>query len=276
MSTFTTGDLQIAYLDSGDGFPVIFQHGLGNNKERVHPLLAGLPGLRVISFDCPSHGASSPAKPGEDTFARYGDVFFALLDHLGIERAVFGGVSMGAALSLHCALRSPERCAALMMIRPAWCNAPMPRERQDIFRALAGFLQHEDGRAAYLDSDVYRFLALKHQATADSFLPFFDHPGADKAAGKLLSLPADTPNQGADCLEELHNVPALVLGCAGDYIHPLEVAQEMAICLPNARFYQLPSSLDDRESSNAELRSRVRDFLADVQQGRPSGISGVE
>lgn len=270
MSVFTASGLHIAYLDSGSGFPVIFQHGLGNDKERVHPLLAGLPGLRVISFDCPSHGASSPSLPVEDSFSRYGDVLFALLNHLDIQRAVLGGVSMGAALSLHCALRSPERCAALLLVRPAWCNEPMPQERQDAFRQLAGFLQREHGRTAYQDSELYRFLASRQQAAADSFLPFFDRADAAETAGKFVSLPQDASNQGTDCLKKLSEVPALVLGCDNDYFHPLEVARKMASCLSKAFFYEIPSSSDARQSYEAELRTHVQSFLSDIREGSSS------
>lgn len=260
MSEFCCQGRRVAYLDSGKGTPFIFQHGLGNCKEQVYPLLEGLPGYRLIAFDCPSHGRSAPAA-GADSFSLYGDVLFALMDHLGIEKAVFGGISMGSALSLHAALRCRARCLALVMIRPAWLNAPMPEERQRVYRAFYPYLSMPDGLKRYQNSQLYQALSACQPSAADSFCPFFAYPHAAETGGKFITIPADAPNLGTDCLKALAGLPTLVMGCDQDYFHPLPVAAAMARCIPGAAFFELTSKQVSVEKYQRELRQRTADFL---------------
>ena len=44
------------YLDSGEGYPFIFQHGLGADATQAQTLMSGLENFRTISLDCPGHG----------------------------------------------------------------------------------------------------------------------------------------------------------------------------------------------------------------------------
>src|SRR5690348_15060255 len=67
-------------------------------------------GVRLIAFDARAHGETQPlGDPKKISLASYADDLVALLDHLRIDRAVVGGISMGAALALNAALRYPDR-----------------------------------------------------------------------------------------------------------------------------------------------------------------------
>ena len=50
----------------------------------------------------------------------------ALLDHLDIDAAVLGGISLGAAISMRLAASTPWRIKALILARPAWVDEPAP------------------------------------------------------------------------------------------------------------------------------------------------------
>jgi pimeloyl-ACP methyl ester carboxylesterase len=99
---FTAGPVELAYLDEGEGDPIVLVHGFASNKEVnwVYPgWVATLTraGRRTIALDNRGHGASTklydPALYHSELMA---DDIRALLDHLGLARADVMGYSMGA------------------------------------------------------------------------------------------------------------------------------------------------------------------------------------
>ena len=115
MPRFQHGSVEIAFLDEGEGEPVVLVHGFASNRQVnwVQPgWIATLKraGRRAIALDNRGHGQSSklydPAAYHTDTMA---DDVRALLDHLGIARADTMGYSMGARICAFLGLKAPER-----------------------------------------------------------------------------------------------------------------------------------------------------------------------
>jgi pimeloyl-ACP methyl ester carboxylesterase len=115
MQRFHNGDVELAFLDEGEGEPIVLVHGFASNAavNWVHPSWVTTltrAGRRVIAFDNRGHGQSTklydPAAYHSATMAS--DVR-ALLDHLGIARADVMGYSMGARITAFLALDHPER-----------------------------------------------------------------------------------------------------------------------------------------------------------------------
>src|SRR3954467_9055585 len=104
------------YSDSGgSATPFIFQHGLGADLTQPVALVKADKRFRVISFDFRAHGNTHPVGPVEKIgIAAFADDVRAILDNLKIQRAIIGGISMGAAVSLNFALRFPERVIGLV------------------------------------------------------------------------------------------------------------------------------------------------------------------
>ena len=100
----------------GDGAPVILAHGFLMDHEMFAPQVAALaPSHRVITWDERGFGLTEyDGKP----FSYWDSAAdcLGLLDHLGIERAVLGGMSQGGFLSLRAALTAPERVRALILL----------------------------------------------------------------------------------------------------------------------------------------------------------------
>jgi 3-oxoadipate enol-lactonase len=107
---------RIYFEDSGgEGPPVILAHGFLMDQEMFAPQVAALaPEFRVITWDERGFGRTEfDGKP----FSYYdsADDCMALLDHLGIDHAVVGGMSQGGFLSLRAALTNASRVTALLL-----------------------------------------------------------------------------------------------------------------------------------------------------------------
>ena len=75
-------------------------------------------GHRVVAYDARGHGRSSPAPTYG--YRELGGDLEAVMDALGIERAVLAGASMGAHTSLWMALQRPERVGGVVVITPSY------------------------------------------------------------------------------------------------------------------------------------------------------------
>jgi pimeloyl-ACP methyl ester carboxylesterase len=121
MPSFKHGDVEIAYLDQGEGEPVVLVHGFASNKEAnwVHPSWTGTltrAGYRVVALDNRGHGTSSKLyDPAAYDSAVMAEDVHALLDHLAFERADVMGYSMGARISAFLAIDRPQRVRSLIL-----------------------------------------------------------------------------------------------------------------------------------------------------------------
>ncbi len=108
---------RIRYEDSGgDGAPVILSHGFLMDHEMFAPQVDALGGeFRVITWD--ERGFGETGFDGQPfTYWDSASDCLALLDHLGVGEAVFGGMSQGGFLSMRAALLAPDRVRALVLI----------------------------------------------------------------------------------------------------------------------------------------------------------------
>src|SRR6476469_7562141 len=121
MPSFRNGKVEIAYLDEGEGEPIVLIHGFASTKE-VNWLLTSWfatltnAGRRAIALDNRGHGASSKLyDPADYHSATMAEDARALLDHLGIDRADIVGYSMGARIAAFLGLAHPRRIRSIVM-----------------------------------------------------------------------------------------------------------------------------------------------------------------
>src|ERR1700730_569024 len=108
---------------AGDGVDVVLLHGLTATRRYVVMGSRSLErsGHRVIAYDARGHGRSSPPlEPRSYGYEHLSAALHAVLDGLGVERAVLAGASMGAHTAVSLTLRSPEHVAALALITPSY------------------------------------------------------------------------------------------------------------------------------------------------------------
>jgi pimeloyl-ACP methyl ester carboxylesterase len=115
MPSFSNNGVEIAYLDEGEGEPIVLVHGFASTKEVnwVDPGWVALlrkSGRRVIALDNRGHGQSAKLYDPEQYLIGImaGDVR-ALMDHLGLARADIMGYSLGARITAYLAYSQPQR-----------------------------------------------------------------------------------------------------------------------------------------------------------------------
>lgn len=115
MPIVACGKFNIHYLEEGKGYPVVLIHGLAGDHTAWKPYLAALKdGYRVIAFDNPGSGKSSPV-PADVTMADLARATLALMDHLKIDAAHIVGRSMGGAVAQEMYFAQPNRIRTIAM-----------------------------------------------------------------------------------------------------------------------------------------------------------------
>jgi pimeloyl-ACP methyl ester carboxylesterase len=108
---------RICFEDTGgDGLPIVLSHGFLMDHEMFAPQVQALsPEFRVIAWD--ERGFGQTVFDGAPfTYWDSARDCLGLLDELGIDDAVLGGMSQGGFLSLRAALLAPARVRALVLI----------------------------------------------------------------------------------------------------------------------------------------------------------------
>jgi len=107
----------IHYEDTGGELaPIVLAHGLLMDGEMFAPQLeARGPKCRIITWDARCHGETETTND-PFTYWDLADDLLGLLDHLGIEKAVIGGMSQGGFSAMRFALQHPERVSALILL----------------------------------------------------------------------------------------------------------------------------------------------------------------
>jgi pimeloyl-ACP methyl ester carboxylesterase len=264
MPYFLRGGIRFHYQDVGVGPPLVLSHAIGRDIAQIQRYVGTPPRFRVVCWDARAHGLTDPVGPLEQlSFAAFADDLTALLDHLGIEKAIMGGISMGAATSMAVCSRWPSRVRAAILIRSAWLAEPFPASLRSI--ELIGRLLSQgpasQARKQFLESEEYRTLRRASAQAADQILSEFDHPSAVERAPRFVRITASAPIDDWQQLETC-NMPSLVVACANDPFHPLEVSRTWVRHLPNARLAMVSSPIENPDQHICQLRQTISEFLS--------------
>lgn len=116
LRTVVLDEIMVSYEDEGRGPPLVLVHGHPFNRSMWRPQLDHFSraGWRVIAPDLRGYGDSTviPGKTMMETFAR--DIQ-GLLDALGLDKVVLGGLSMGGQIVMEVHRLFPDRIRALVL-----------------------------------------------------------------------------------------------------------------------------------------------------------------
>jgi 3-oxoadipate enol-lactonase len=115
MKNFTNGGIHYQDLGDPQKLPIILLHGMTFNLTMWNPQIQVLKkNYRVIAYDMRGHGLSDIGD-GQYTYKMFANDLIDLMDHLGIEKAVLCGLSMGGALAIRTYEMYPDRIIALIL-----------------------------------------------------------------------------------------------------------------------------------------------------------------
>jgi pimeloyl-ACP methyl ester carboxylesterase len=160
---------ELAYVERGpeDGRPIFLLHGTPGSRMSRYPDTVEYDrrGLRVVTYDRPGYGKSTP-DVGRTVASAAADIG-AIADELGFDRFATFGVSGGAPHSLACAALLPDRVTrAAAMVTPAPYNSP----GLDFLDGMTDLNVKEFGAALEGEESLAEFLA-----------PFVDEARRDPA-----------------------------------------------------------------------------------------------
>jgi len=247
MPSFHNGSVEIAYLDEGEGDPIILVHGFASTKNVnwVYPAWTSTltkAGRRVIALDNRGHGDSAKLYDSEEYHIGImaGDAR-ALMDHLGIARADMMGYSLGGRITAYLGQRDPQRLRSAILggIGMGLIEGGGPGE--NVASALA---------AASLD-DVT-------DPVGRTFRAFADQTRSDRralAACLRGSRRLMTREEAAAI-----SVPTLIaVGTADDIAGS---AQRLAEVIPGSQVLDIPNRDHMRAVGDKVYKDGVLDFLA--------------
>ena len=245
----------------GDGLAVLFIHGYPHDRSIWQHQLAALDGCRRIAPDLRGMGRSDAPDLGYSMETYAGDLA-ALLDALGIERAVLCGLSMGGYVAFEFLRRWRHRVLGLVLMDTrAEADTAEGKRARDTSAAEA----REGGAAAVADALLPRMLA---PATLDGQPAIVERVRAMMAATPLagmigaLGAMRDRPDS-RDLLPTLAGLPTLVLVGEDDALTPPDQARALADAIPGARLSIVPGAghlppVERPEATTRALREFVR------------------
>ncbi|SFI10916.1 alpha/beta fold hydrolase [Albimonas pacifica] len=252
---------RLGFIDEGprEGpLPVLCLPGLTRNHADFAAVAERLsPSRRVIRLDSRGRGVSDHADPATYDLPTETADAVALLDHLGIEKAVFVGTSRGGMITMLAAVTAPGRIAAAVLndIGPEIDQAGLDRIKGYVGKAPAARTLDElavaleaDGRAGaptLTRADWTRIAEAVAEETPDGVAFKYDLRLGEAMAAQNAALEARLAEGGAapdlwPLFQALAQVPVLVLRGANSDILSAETAAKMAAVSPNVTLVTVP------------------------------------
>jgi pimeloyl-ACP methyl ester carboxylesterase len=263
MCVFERDGIIFHFREEGRGLPFLFQHGLGGDLSQPFAVYRAPAGIRQLAFDFRAHGQTHPpGDPTSLTIATLADDLIAFLDHLAIDRAVIGGISLGSATAVNVALRYPDRVDGLVLSRPAWIDGPL-QENVRLYGTIARLIR-DPGPKEGLEHfrKTPEFLAMDRESPdcARSLIGQFEQPRAEEFVARLERLPGDAPCSHRDEYGKI-GVPTLILGNRQDPIHPWPFAETLAQLIPRAVLREITPKSVSPEMHSSDVQRSIDAFM---------------
>jgi pimeloyl-ACP methyl ester carboxylesterase len=234
---FEREGVRLFAVEAGAGRAIVMLHGGMSSHLSSLPFLVPLiPRYRVIAPDLRGSGRSHYG--GRLSFDQLADDVAALLDHLGIERAVIGGASGGSGVALRFALRHPDRTAALVLIHPVYAGAERgyTEAQKQAFEGMDALASRALAEGVGVLRPLYENLPAAIREKALAMMEEFD--AASVVATSRFIASGEQPFGSAAELAALAMPTLLIPG--DDALHPAEVSALYAAHLPNPSIVRVP------------------------------------
>jgi len=259
MARFTTSDgLSLRYEDGGGDKPVLLlSNSLGTRLEMWDPQMSAFSTtFRVVRYDKRGHGESE-VRVGPTSFARLTLDAVELLDHLGIAKARWCGLSMGGMSGMWAGTHHAARFTSLVL-----CNTSASMPAIDMWNQRIAIVKRE-GMTPLIPSIVDRWFTKRFQQ-ADP-----------RAVARVVRMLETTPPEGyaaasaairdMDQREAIRSIrlPTLVISGTHDGSTPPEKGRDIAAAIPGARYVELDAAHLSNIEQDKAFTDAVMAFLKD-------------
>ena len=251
MALIDRDGVKIYYEVAGEGPPLILTHGFSSSSHMWAGQREALGHFfKLITWDMRGHGRSDyPSDETQYTQDATVEDIAAILDTVGAETAIVGGLSLGGYMSLAFRLKYPERVRALLIMDtgPGFRSDEAREGWNTYARRTADLFEHE-GLQRLSESSVEARTA-----------PHRDASGVAHAARGMLT---QKDSSVIDSLPKI-DVPSLVVVGAND--KPFIAASDyMAAKIPGAQKVVIPdaghaANIDQPDAFNSAVLAFLKD-----------------
>jgi pimeloyl-ACP methyl ester carboxylesterase len=253
-SQFLTLDsgAKIHYRDEGrsDGQPVVLIHGANASLHTWEPWVESLGSeYRIISLDLPAHGLTGKVPDRNYSSANQVATVDAIVEHLGVDRFVLGGNSMGGGVTWRYTLDHPDKVEAMILVDavglPQWSAEVMQAAAEDDKESPLFFrlMRHGWFRAIARYIDPYRLTKQglesaytdKSAVTDQLIQRYYELALREGSREAIMDRFSSVRGSGVESVDPAQfTQPTLILWGRDDSIINVKVADKFAETLPDS------------------------------------------
>jgi len=286
-SFITINGKNLAYVDSGEGDPIVFLHGNPTSSYLWRNVMPHLEGMgRLIAPDLVGMGDSDKlddSGPGRYTFIEHAEYLYALFDELDLNNVTLVIHDWGSALGFNWAALNPEKIKSIIYMEAitgpieSWDDWPeQARNIFQLFRSDAGeelILEKNFFVERVFAGDVGMHRALEKQEL-DAYIKPFEEEGESRRP--TLTWPRQIPIEGEpkEVVEIAKNyakfmnetqIPKLFINADPGSIL-IGKQREVARKWPNQKEVTVKGGHFIQEVSPDEIGESIKNFLIDLNQ----------
>jgi 3-oxoadipate enol-lactonase len=250
----------LGYVDIGRGLPIILIHGLFlDHTAFAEQIEAFKSRYRIIAIDIHGHGTSSELDRSM-SLDEMAEDYFDLVQQLGIQQAIWGGVSLGGMTSLRVAIKHPEAVVGLLLLNTnagkgagkkvpsvEGLNAPLTMR----WLWQTRFLKNK-----VLEAGLFGRTTLKTKPDLQRIWVEKMQPISSKSMKNAIEAVLSA-NSILDRLSSIH-VPTIVAGGVEDTALPMSASQEIQQRIDHSTYVEIDQC---GHSSSIEQPKKVNQFL---------------
>lgn len=247
-------------VDWGKGPALVLMHGTMMDHRMFEPQLELSDSARLLLFDLRARTAA-----GDEPYDLYDLAAdcVTLLDELGIERAIIGGMSMGGFAALRVALRYPERVAGVVQIgsqASALCAEDQETWTEHYASQRGKALVDPDFAAAEAKLNFGATAKAEQASLVDRWITRFGECSGDAVYNEASSwLRQD------DVTDEVRGIeaPTLIIHGEEDEAVPIAEGEKLERLIPAAKLVALPATghaanLERPQEANRAIAELIR------------------
>ena len=261
MDRTTVDDIEVAYTVSGSGDPVVFLHGLAEDRRTWAAQQQALGGIKSYAYDLRGHGQTSAGR-GDGTLAQLGTDLLAFMEKVTGPATVVG-FSLGGTIALWAAAERPDlvtRAVVLGTSSVVGRTAVQFYEGRIAMAADTGSAEFKEALRADTEAGLFKAHEGLDRIVAARLAAVGDGQGYVNAARAMMKLNGDplTPR-----LSRITS-PVVVIGAEHDAFCPQKASSIILEALPAARFLSIPEAghlmnVDNPDAVTEAVRQALRD-----------------